>query len=42
MATDKIIMLFMCLIIIGIVVIIVYKFVDPQGAADAGASRAAS
>ena len=38
MATDKIIMLFMCLIFIGVVVIIVYKFVDPQGADDAGIS----
>lgn len=38
MATDKIIMGFMCLIFIGVVVIIVYKVVDPKGADDSGLS----
>jgi SNARE protein len=36
MATDKIIMIFLLCIFIGVAVIIVYKIVDPQGAEDAG------
>ena len=36
MMTDKIIMIFMLLIFIGIVVIIVWKIVDPQGLANSG------
>jgi SNARE protein len=34
--TDKIIMLFMCLIFTGVVVIVVWKIVNPQGVRDAG------
>ena len=36
MMTDKIIMIFMLLIFIGIVVIVVWKIVDPQGLEDNG------
>eukprot|EP00316_Scyphosphaera_apsteinii_P009647 CAMPEP_0119306050 /NCGR_PEP_ID=MMETSP1333-20130426/6882_1 /TAXON_ID=418940 /ORGANISM="Scyphosphaera apsteinii, Strain RCC1455" /LENGTH=242 /DNA_ID=CAMNT_0007309261 /DNA_START=126 /DNA_END=854 /DNA_ORIENTATION=- len=36
MMTDKIIMVFMCLIFVGIVTIIVYKMVDPKGSDNAG------
>ncbi len=36
MMTDKVIMIFVCLIFCGIVGIIVYKVVDPQGADESG------
>lgn len=36
MATDKIIMTFMCLIFTGVVVIIIWKVVDPDGADESG------
>merc|ERR1712087_398960 len=36
MATDKIIMVFMCLIFCGIIAIIVFKIVDPKGADESG------
>jgi SNARE protein len=35
MVTDKIIMVFMCLILIGVLTIIVWKIVDPKGVEDA-------
>jgi len=34
--TDKIIMIFMCLIFLGVIVIVVYKLVDPGGGGDGG------
>lgn len=36
MMTDKIVMVFMCLIFCGVIGIVVYKFIDPQGAEDSG------
>uniref|UniRef100_A0A7S4BWQ0 t-SNARE coiled-coil homology domain-containing protein n=2 Tax=Chrysotila carterae TaxID=13221 RepID=A0A7S4BWQ0_CHRCT len=36
MMTDKIIMIFMCLIILGVIGIVIYKIVDPKGADDSG------
>jgi len=36
MMTDKIIMVFVCLIFVGIVTIIVYKVVDPKGSDESG------
>lgn len=36
MMTDKVIMVFMCLIFCGIVTIIVYKAIDPKGSDEAG------
>jgi len=35
MMTDKIVMVFMCLIFCGIIAIVIYKIVDPKGAEDA-------
>ena len=36
MMTDKFVMLFMCLIFMGVIGIIAYKIVDPKGAKDDG------
>lgn len=36
MMTDKFVMVFMCLIFIGVIGIIAYKIIDPKGAKDDG------